>query len=607
MKKRVISVFMVLILCFSFPIVSSAAYDPLDFFVEHLELTFEQISTLLNSDGKHGPSKDHLKSSSSHRSNFDKSSSSGDFVNALTYTFSGNNGDVTFSREYIINEFYKKKQIDVSGYKWFTVYANDRAGDHICTFFFPQNTNCKLHMTRSDFENHTFNRYANPYSYLTDWEPVYRAYCYGPGFSMLCTDYSISSWSEEKNLRDLVGSGARDPLYIMYNDLQSEFIDGDDSSLYHWESQITQIGNDVRTTIACILDDPDSRDKVDISGYSCGSGIVYHDPENNLDGYPSADYFFFDSISTAHYPEPNVIFKQTYNFNLKDFEQFRKRKRLDSLDNFYIYTNVIDDNYECIHYRQQLIDWSSIDDGIFSDVEDLPPYEPPEPSSSPSFNYSPTNNYYTYNTENIENYDFSQHGDDFSSFFHWFNGAFGTFNANFNGLIDAFNGNLKLFSDNMMNFNVELGNYLGALVDKIDVDFTNEINAFGDYFGVIMDLINHNVTVIIDNISANIELMFKPDEDYLDYVLLECCPWYYQVRDVISDVKNNMSESDSVSVHIQIPPLDYDENVEFKDDDTAALFRRTLSVILVAGTVLGCVRLGFQIFGINIRDGQGVE
>lgn len=347
------------------------------------------------------------------------------------------------------------------------------------------------------------------------------------------------------------------------------------------------------------------------------AGIMYDDGVDS--GFVNSEY-----ISTTQLQgEQHWLFTFDYN----DFAYWVTRKRL-SRDNYYGVVSVLSGSsgthidHLVIYSNMKPLDLPD-PSGIFSDVEEIPPFDPPDPSPSPlfpdiSFDYSPTNNYYTYNTENIENYDFSQNGDDFGSFFQWFNGAFGTFNANFNGLIDAFNGNLKLFSDNMIDFTTALGDfitggfadisaYFGSLVDKIDVDFTNEINAFGDYFGDVMDLINHNVAVIIDNISANIELMFKPDEDYLDHVLLECCPWYYQVRNVITDVKNNMSESDSVSVHIQIPPLDYDENVEFKDDDTALLFRRTLSVILVAGTVLGCVRLGFQIFGINIRDGQGVE
>ena len=266
----------------------------------------------------------------------------------------------------------------------------------------------------------------------------------------------------------------------------------------------------------------------------------------------------------------------------------------------------------CAYADEELLPLTAPDHGIFSDVEDLPPYVPPVVMPFPefpdiSFDYNPTNNYYTYVTENIENYDFSQHGDDFSSFFQWFNGAFGTFNANFNGLIDAFNGNLKLFSDNMMDFTVELGDfieggfvdiisYLGALIGKVDVDFNNQINAFGAYFGDVMDIINHNVTVIIDNISANIELMFKPDSDYMRALLSDHLVWYYQIRDLFQS--KNYSAS---SFSLFLPGLNY--TYEFVDSAMASQIKQILTYCIYACTAASCVRIGFQIFGIHIHSG----
>lgn len=562
MKKRVISVFIVFILCFSFPIVSSAAYDPLDFFVEHLELTFEQISSLLNSDGKHGPSKDHLKSSSSHRSNFDKSSSSGDFVNALTYTFSGSYGDVTFSRDHILNEVYKNDKIDVSGYKWLTVYGNDSSGDYIITYFFPQNTNCKLHITRSDYENHTFDRYANPYSYLTDFDPVMYAYCYGSGFYIRCFDYPSSGWFEKVYLRGLLGDGVSDPMYIMYNDLQSEFIDGDDSSLYHWESQITQTGNDVRTTIACILDDPDQRDSIDLSGYSCSSGIVYHDPSGTINGYPSSDYFYFNS-ATVNYPEPNVIFKQTLNFNLKDLENYRKRNRLDSLDNFYIFTQVMDSDYETVHYRQQLVNWSLVDDGIFSDVEELPPYEPPEPSPFPdfpdfTFDYTPAAAYNTYNYQTINNYDTTQ------NFNEWMGDTLTTINNNISGGMDTIDHNIKATGDNITQYFEEIKNfieggfsdvneYLGELIKKFNNDFNDWTVSFADYLHDLFDGLQKNLNIIADNIIEAIQLQTVPDKDVVFNICKSNLPMFDEFSSLFSD--HDVSDSELI---VAIPYLSND-------------------------------------------------
>lgn len=608
MQKRLISIFLVFILLFSFPLVSSAdSFSWIDLFYEHMELNFDIISELLNSNGNHGPSKERLKPNSSHRDNYDKVVSSSAVVNAPSMSFPGRDGTLNLSRARVIKDMKEQCNVDVSGYKWFGIACNRDAD--IFIYFLPSNTAAELYITQSDFDNLTFTSSSNgTASYLTNFYTFAHIYYWNPWYEG--TAYNeVANFGDYIELSSLAGYYTYDPKYIVFNDLPTHFIDS--SPAFHFESQITQSGNNVRTTIACILDDPDQRDSIDLSGYSCSSGIVYHDPSGSINGYPSSDYFFFD-FATVNYPEPNVIFKQTFNFNLKDLENYRKRNRLDSLDNFYIFTQVMDSDYETVHYRQQLVNWSLVDDGIFSDVEDLPPYEPPEPSGSPSFpdisfDYNPTNNYYTYNTENIENYDFSQHGDDFSSFFQWFNGAFGTFNANFNGLIDAFNGNLKLFSDNMMDFTVELGDfieggfvdintYLGSLIDKVDVDFNNQINALGAYFGNVMDIINRNVTVIVDNITANIELMFKPDPDYMRALLSDHLVWYYQIRDLFQS--KNYSAS---SFTLFLPGLDY--TYEFDDTVMASQIKQILTYCLFACTAASCVRIGFQIFGIHIHSG----
>ena len=429
--------------------------------------------------------------------------------------------------------------------------------------------------------------------------------------------------------------------YTNYSEL-CYVTDFEPTSLYHWESTIQQDGNNVTTTISCILDQPDFYGPFPIGSYKCSSGIVYHDDENNVHGYPSEEYFMMNDVIVDDDPQNGVLYRETYTFNLKDLERVRKRKKLDLYNYFYIFNNVIDDNYQSVHYRQELVNWVDVDDGIFSDTEDIPTYQIPPLIDLPSilpydFDYSPTS-YTTINNYNGTDFDFE-------SFFGWFEsnfvamannmGAFfvnaqnfmaafadfevnGTLNAiaNIGSLIDdlnlnlnahfnnigdyinnisnAFDTNLKILFDNINNeFNGSIGT-VGKLTDAIDFNFDNITNSISSYIGDLISTINNNTETITDNIHDQL----VPDYDNIKFILQYYTGWFYQVYNVFDNVSVTPAP---ISVHLPFVNRD----LELVVPPSFQNLRDLVSTVLYAATAFTCFRLGFQIFGIHLSDDSG--
>ena len=362
----------------------------------------------------------------------------------------------------------------------------------------------------------------------------------------------------------------------------------------------------------------DSNKIVDHDLFAFG-GILYDDGSDRYDGtdrgFINSDFVAARSLQGGQHWE--------WSFDLDSFSEWAYRKRIFSLPNFYGFVDVheggLNNHFIRVLYSDQQALNLSDPTGIFEDVQPMPDYDDYKPTPSPfptfptpTFNYSPNTNYTTYNYDTVNNYDSTQ------NFNEWLGDTITTINNNLSGGLDSIDNNLRIIGDNINDFSTSVKNYIegggaavseyiGNLIIKFNNDFLGWTDSFGSYLGDVLGTINFNTQLIADNILNFIKVQFVPDDDYLNLLLMECCPWYYQVKDVLNEVISDSSAVDHLSINFSIPSLDYEGSAVFEDDELASLIRNTFQVILVAGTVIGCVRLGFQIFGINIKVGQGVE
>lgn len=173
--------------------------------------------------------------------------------------------------------------------------------------------------------------------------------------------------------------------------------------------------------------------------------------------------------------------------------------------------------------------------------------------------------------------------------------------------MDSIDNNLRIIGDNINDFSTSVKNYIegggaalneyiGDLIIKFNNDFLSWTDSFGKYLGDLLNTINLNIQIISDNILNYFKSQLVPDEDYLNFLLRQCCPWYYQIRDLFGS-----ASSSSSSFSLYLPGLDY--TYVLSDGELASQLRSVLTYCLYAFTVISCVRIGFQIFGIHIFPG----
>lgn len=369
-------------------------------------------------------------------------------------------------------------------------------------------------------------------------------------------------------------------------------------------------------------------------------GVLYNDGTHFYDGtdcgYLSCDFIGSATLRGGHEWE--------WHFNQQEFSKWAYRKRIFDTDCFYAFVHVFDGN-EIIYADSRKLNLYAPTD-IFADTQELPDYSDyvNTPISLPNllpttFNYSPTNTYQTIN--NYTGTDF-----DFASFFGWYQdaftvmsnnmaaffanaqaffGAFADFSingivnavANLGSLIDDLNLNLTNNVNNLGDFLDNLGKSLDfnnkMLIDNLDTDIKNSFGglsntiggldlSLGNYFDDLSSTIISNIDTINDNLDNLLDVALVPDRVYLDFVLSDCLPWYHQLRDCLT---GHNFDSDSLSLSVDFGEVLGSYTFTYDDAATAGRIRSIVEIILLAGTALGCGRLGFQILGIDISAGKG--
>ena len=231
----------------------------------------------------------------------------------------------------------------------------------------------------------------------------------------------------------------------------------DDSIL--WLSSFVQSDNDLTIKITATS----NTGVPDVTGYTCAAGVVYKDSANLVTGFPSSDYMFFNGANGGSVVGANV--ENIFTMNIKDLKTFAYRHHAphdtsDDFPNFYAFAVVYDPNGDEVHYNEYQIKFNKVDDGIFADVQKLPDYDDykltpsPLPTfTTPTFNYSPNNNYTTYNYDTVNNYDSTT-----QNFNDWLGDTITTINNNLSGGLDNLSHNISVTGDNIKNFTEEVKN-----------------------------------------------------------------------------------------------------------------------------------------------------
>lgn len=368
-------------------------------------------------------------------------------------------------------------------------------------------------------------------------------------------------------------------------------------------------------------------------------GVLYNDGTHVYDG-TDCGYLSCDFIGSATLRGGQ---EWEWHFNQQEFSKWAYRKRIFDTDCFYAFVHVFDGN-EIIYADSRKLNLYAPTD-IFADTQELPDYSDyvNTPISLPNllpttFNYSPT----TYQT--VQDYNGTDF--DFASFFGWYEDAFavmannmnaffanaqaffgafadfsinGIVNAigNLGSLIDDLNFNLTSNVNNLGDFLDNLGKSLDfnnkMLIDNLDTDIKNSFGVFsntiggldlslGNYFDDLSSTIISNIDTINDNLDNLLDVALVPDRVYLDFVLSDCLPWYHQLRDCLT---GHNFDSDSLSLSVDFGDVLGSYTFTYDDAATAGRIRSIVEIILLAGTALGCGRLGFQILGIDISAGKG--
>lgn len=256
------------------------------------------------------------------------------------------------------------------------------------------------------------------------------------------------------------------------------------------------------------------------SGYIGQFGILYEDGEDRTicGSYTHSSALVGDSWS--------------YSFDLKQFREYVYRKRC-GMTGYYGFVSVFKDG---LVYSSEFPLTLEPPDGIFEDVEDPPSWDDyrPEPSPAPEFPditfvYNPNTNY-----ETISNYTVN---------------ANSTFNDYFTYFVESsqtINNNINIISDNIIQFGravedfVENGesaclDYIGQLI----INFNNDVNAhfdsLSDFIGDEFDTLNHNISVIGDNIVKSIKTQLIPDREVVFDIASSSFPFVSDFRLTFDD------------------------------------------------------------------------
>ena len=532
------------------------------------------------------------------------------------YDYYDNHVYFTLDRTFIVNWVTDTYDFDLTGYNIFcagqhVLYNNRRnlsdgqsAIDYFYVYLFPENASVYY---SDDGTNFTIsgpwrtNVPHKTFSIQLSCTPNLDAYCSRYGYMV--------DRSQEVNI-----TGSLDTIFV--NDLTEQPLT--------FTSSITITGND---QLVIMLD---SSRPVDVDLFGFG-GILYDDGTERYDGtdrgFINGEYVNAKSLQGGQHWE--------WQYDIDEFSNWAYRKRILDLDCFYGFVAVYNDD-ECIYSNESKLGLSDPSD-IFDDVTPLPPWSdyaptiPALPTLTPvTFDYSSGDTFY-----NISNY--SGNDFDFSSFFGWFNGAFvamannmaaffanaeAFFNAvaefSLDGIIDAFgyigdligdleaslNGNFNSFGQYFGDLQYCLDHNMQMLFDNLHKDITNN---YGDINGYITDMsstINSNLETIIDNLEQIAENQLEPDKVYIDWLLQHAMPWYGQIRNALN---SHTFETDSLSLTIDFGTVLGEYTYNFTNATIATKIRDILTMILYASTVVGCGRIGFQIFGIDISKGKGGE
>lgn len=404
-----------------------------------------------------------------------------------------------------------------------------------------------------------------------------------------------------------------------------------------------------------------SRDIIpDIDGsYMIGFGLLYDDGNDRM---YCGDYIDFRNVSNGDYWESSFNLKEFSQY------AYRKRCPLDNYKAFiFVFQDGFVYNIE-FPIDLDLPDGIFEDTQPPPDWKDYEPdpFEPPEPPTLDTniFNFTfNTNNYTTYNFQTIQNFSYSGGGSggsggggggggtgnddssvpDYSSsggdssggdsslddsgsgsgvninpeidfdfglltaFLNWFADAFAALLGNLTGFFGAMLNNFKLLLDNLFTFINDFSDfitgtfndwleYFSQLIINFNTDFTNWGNSFATYIGDCIDITDFNIQIVVSNLKQYFDTQFIPDSDNVNFILSDCLGWYYQIQQLLS------SKSYSSTVFT----LSLGDLGTFTLDDPQLFLpiRSLIGVIVMGFTAIKCLRLGFQMFGINIGGGD---
>lgn len=164
-------------------------------------------------------------------------------------------------------------------------------------------------------------------------------------------------------------------------------------------------------------------------------------------------------------------------------------------------------------------------------------------------------------------------------FLEWLAAALQIINDNITNAYTTVNHNLGVINDNASSFFDYVGqflddvltgylDYIAELIKKFNTDFNNWTDSFSDFIGALGDTINHNITIVGDNIVKSIKTQVVPDKDNVYEIALNKFPFVSTWKDEFSNYEPESKDiivsfpdfSSTSSVQVQLVQRGYYSN-----------------------------------------------